>query len=167
MKNSLIFTQHFKVRLSPHKGTSAPGRAVPAAGPPLSRTPQRTAPHRGFLPRHTSAGRPRRRWPDPVPRRRGETAPRGPPTPPGSSHLATWRLPAARPRRRRLPVVAGQAAAGSKRRPRRPHRGAVTMGRTPSPAPSGSHRRRGGGRRGGRRRHLERGARPGSRRPPC
>lgn len=68
----------------------------------------------------------------------------GPPALAGSPHLATWRLPVARPWRRRLPVSAGQTAAGSKRRPQRPHRGAVTMGRTPSPAPSGSHSRRGG-----------------------
>lgn len=158
---------YFEAPLSPHKGTAAPSRAVPGRGRSCPAAP-------GALP-HTGGSSPatpaRGRLllllrPDLVPRRRGETAP---PAPPGSSHLATWRLPAARPRRRRLPVVAGReaAAAGSERRPRRPHRGAVTMGRTPSPAPSGSHRRRGGGRRGGRRRHLERGVGGlGSRPPP-
>lgn len=79
--------------------------------------------------------------------------------------VRTSRLPAAGPRRR-LPVVVARVAAGSEQPPRRRrlHRGAVTMGRTPSP--SGSHRREGGEGRGGERRHLERGARPGACRPP-
>lgn len=156
MKNSLVFTQHFKVRLSRHKGTSAPAGLSPRRGRRCPAAPS-------ALPRTGGSS--------PATRARGGPSAAGP-----SRYLGGAERPprGARPPRR-APLTSrpggcrrrGPGGGGRKqKRPRRPHRGAVTMGRTPSPAPSGSHRRRGGGRRGGRHRHLERGARPGSRRPP-